>query len=541
MGAFIVFILKSTVCLTVFYLFYKLLLSRETFHRFNRVALLSMVCFSMLIPLCEVKLKKPVAMQQLVADGEGILAMASVTDTAGGKRRASFGLRALLPVYIGGGALCFGWFAFSCLRMFRVMRRGARRRYKGVWLVVTPEPVVPFSWMRHVLISEKDWEESGEAILAHEMAHVENAHSIDLLFVQACILLHWFNPAAWLLRQELRRVHEYEADESVIQKGIDAKRYQLLLIKKAAGAPRFGLVSSSFNHSSLKKRIAMMLKRKSHPWARLKYLYVLPLVACAIAAFARPQIAFEAQAQAPPDTLITRNGVYIDSEELQRNILEGLEKTKVEIDKVEIAKAVVAIDTEEVQRNVLEGLEKAKIRNGVYFDTEEVQRNVLEGLEKAKAEIDKAVAAIDTVEVQRNILEGLEKAKVEIEKAMIKVDSEEPRKAIREEMEQAKAEAQIVKKEMKQAKEEAQIVKKEMKQVKAGIRKIVIKPDPSALSLPQAALVMVDGKEVTREEMERIPPTEIESVTVLKDELADELYGEKAANGVILIELKKNK
>lgn len=97
-------------------------------------------------------------------------------------------------------------------------------------------------------------------------------------------------PAVWLLKQELQNVHEYEADESVIAHGVDAKHYQLLLIKKAVGAQRFTSMANSFDHSKLKKRITMMLKQKSNPWARLKFLYVLPLAAVAVAAFARPEI-----------------------------------------------------------------------------------------------------------------------------------------------------------------------------------------------------------------------------------------------------------
>ena len=101
----------------------------------------------------------------------------------------------------------------------------------------------------------------------------------------------WFNPAVWLLKQELQNVHEYEADESVIAHGVDAKHYQLLLIKKAVGAQRFYLYGQQFSTTvNLKKRITMMLKQKSNPWARLKFLYVLPLAAVAVAAFARPEI-----------------------------------------------------------------------------------------------------------------------------------------------------------------------------------------------------------------------------------------------------------
>ena len=160
---------------------------------------------------------------------------------------------------------------------------------QGIVLFTHREKVAPFSWMKAIVISEADLEESGEAILKHESAHIRNGHSWDLLLAEVCVFFQWFNPAAWLLKQELQNIHEFEADEWVISQGIDAKKYQLLLIKKAVGA-RLYSIANSFNHSSLKKRITMMIKKKSNPWARMKYLYVLPLAAIAVAAFARPEV-----------------------------------------------------------------------------------------------------------------------------------------------------------------------------------------------------------------------------------------------------------
>ena len=149
--------------------------------------------------------------------------------------------------------------------------------------------MAPFSWMGYIVISRKDLEENGREILIHELAHIHNRHSWDLLVADVCIFFQWFNPASWLLKQELQNIHEFEADETVIKEGVDAKQYQLLLIKKAVGTRLYSM-ANSFNHSKLKKRITMMLKEKSSPWARLKYLYVLPVAAIAVTAFARPEV-----------------------------------------------------------------------------------------------------------------------------------------------------------------------------------------------------------------------------------------------------------
>jgi TonB family protein len=143
--------------------------------------------------------------------------------------------------------------------------------------------------MHYIVLSRKDYAENSRAILTHERAHIRLRHSVDLLLADVCILVQWFNPAAWLVKHELQQVHEFEADDEVLRQGIDAKNYQILLIEKAVGTRLYSM-ANSLNQSSLKKRITMMLKKKSNPWARAKYLFVLPLTAAALTAFARPEI-----------------------------------------------------------------------------------------------------------------------------------------------------------------------------------------------------------------------------------------------------------
>ena len=297
MGVFFVYMLKSSVCLAMFYLFYRMLLSKETFHRFNRIALLGVLLLSCIIPLVEVSVQEELVMSQPVMAIEEVMPNeevmtfipASVDFVA--ETSVPFPWKALmLLVYVGGIQFFVLRHLWSLGRMVRLLRASRRETLKGgITLFVHREKVAPFSWMNMIAVSEEDLEENRNTILTHERAHIKNCHSWDLLLAEVCIFLQWFNPAAWLLKQELQTIHEYEADEWVINNGIDAKTYQLLIIKKAVGA-RLYSIANSFNHSSLKKRITMMIKKKSNPWARLKYLYVLPLAAVAVAAFARPEV-----------------------------------------------------------------------------------------------------------------------------------------------------------------------------------------------------------------------------------------------------------
>ena len=289
MGTFLVYILKSSVCLALFYLFYRLLLSKETFHRFNRLALLGVLVLSCVVPFIEVTVQEPSEMAQPFLALEEMVVMEPVV--ALDERPMYFPWKELmLLVYVGGIFFFLVRHMWSLGRMVRLLRTSRRENLEGgILLFVHKEKVAPFSWMKMIAVSEEDLKENGQAILTHERAHIHNRHSWDLLLAEVCIFVQWFNPAAWLLKQELQTIHEYEADEWVIENGIDAKTYQLLIIKKAVGA-RLYSIANSFNHSSLKKRITMMIKKKSNPWARLKYLYVLPLAAVTVAAFARPEV-----------------------------------------------------------------------------------------------------------------------------------------------------------------------------------------------------------------------------------------------------------
>ena len=293
MGIFLVYIVKSSLCLALFYLFYRLLLSRETFHRFNRIALLGITLFSALLPLIRITVEQPMAVAASVMSAEELWLMQqwNVQAVVSEESRVPFSVSiASAMVYLCGIAFLLLRNLWSLSRLLFLIRHSRKVRLEsGAWLVIHRQQLAPFSWMKFVVVSQKDLDEGGRDILIHEQAHIAKGHSWDLLWMEICVWLQWFNPAAWLLKQEIQNIHEYEADEEVLRSGVDARQYQMLLIKKAVGA-RLYSIANSLNHSSLKKRITMMVRKKSNPWARAKYLYVLPLAAVAVAAFARPEI-----------------------------------------------------------------------------------------------------------------------------------------------------------------------------------------------------------------------------------------------------------
>ncbi len=331
MGTFIIYVVESAVCLIIFYIFYKLLLSKDTFHRFNRIGLLCLLILSLVLPAAKTGISLSSGLQnenrsvlsqdlqketgaeqdllQAVAPEISYLnetekeytktfAVETTSDVvvspmeiiSENNRNYSWVVLVLVSIYLTGIISYLVFQIISLIKMFMLMRLSRTafscNEYK---ILAHDKDIAPFSWMNRIVLSEKDLNENGKEIITHELAHINKKHSLDLLIADICISFQWFNPAAWLLKQELQSIHEFEADDMVINQGIDAKKYQLLLIKKAVGTRLYSM-ANSFNHSSLKKRITMMLKKKSNPWARLKYLYILPLSLLTMVAFARPDV-----------------------------------------------------------------------------------------------------------------------------------------------------------------------------------------------------------------------------------------------------------
>ena len=284
MYALMIYSLKVGACLAVFYLFFKLLLSRETFHRLNRIVVLAAMVLSFILPFCVITIYRelPAAPEMPAAE--------QLFEASAEPQPEPFPWdKAAALVFLTGAGATLLWTFGSVFGVIRMIRRGRRERLAdGTVLVRIGRSVTPFSWYRYIVLSEKDLAENGDAIVLHEKAHLRLRHSVDLLLTDLAGCLQWFNPAMWLLRRELRAIHEYEADEAVLDSGVDAKHYQLLLIRKAAGG-RWYSVANSFK---LKNRITMMLRKRSSRWAVARVLFVLPLAGLALGAFARTAYVF---------------------------------------------------------------------------------------------------------------------------------------------------------------------------------------------------------------------------------------------------------
>lgn len=287
MGMFFIYSIKVAICLAAFYLFYKLLLSRDTFHAFNRATLLLLMLLSLVLPFVNISVDEPTVAYDGMVQIEQLLAMGVVDD--GPVPSGPTLIQVLFAIYIIGVALFLVGEICSLVRLHRLISgKYSVTTADGIKIVVIDDDVAPFSWFNNIVISRSDYESGRREILIHEKAHIARRHSLDIMLCNMLLIFQWFNPAAWLLRRELQNIHEYEADEAVIQSGADASEYQLLLIRKAVGERLFSM-ANNLNHNSLKKRITMMLIKKSNPWNRAKILLTVPVAAVAVVAFATPK------------------------------------------------------------------------------------------------------------------------------------------------------------------------------------------------------------------------------------------------------------
>lgn len=287
---FFIYSVKVAVCLALFYLFHKLLMSRDTFHTFNRFAILSMMLLSLVLPLVHLSLDSEAGINRGTVALEGLVAQTVVADGGNGVGEGLSLTQLLLAAYVLGVVLFVGKALLSVGSLLRLIRRARCVEVRnGIRIYTMQGDISPFSWFRYIIMSEKDWQENRREIVLHEMAHIRRCHSMDVAVCNMMIVFQWYNPAAWLLKRELQTVHEYEADEAVLSAGVDATHYQMLLIRKAVGERLFSM-ANNLNHNSLKKRITMMKIKRTNPVQKAKIAFVLPLAAMTVAAFASQKV-----------------------------------------------------------------------------------------------------------------------------------------------------------------------------------------------------------------------------------------------------------
>ncbi len=509
MGTLTLYAVKVAVCLTLLYLPYAVLLRRETFFGFNRSVLLMLLAASFVLPLVHL----PVPREAVPVDWEVLEYLAHTTVGDGAVPVASAGQAvfwtwadAVVLVYIIGVVASMAVHIWNYMRMFCIIRGNSLwiQREEDCTIHCHPGDIPPFSWMDHIMISQKDYEECGREILLHERAHVSLCHSWDTCFVLACKVFQWFNPCVWLLEADLRDVHEYEADRAVLRSGADARNYQLMIRRKAVGDRSYN-IANSLTNSNLKKRIKMMNKNASSPWRRLRLVYVLPVAAFAVTAFARPEAAAvsEQLAEVQPGLVLRTSPVRPET-----TVSAVADTAKVTVVRAETSKLEADIKPENIKHVTFvknKGLMYIETKDGTTY---EIPVDSLTG--KMAGTIKRmAVKGKKSSAKNRKItLAANPECKAAGKNRMQKSDG--------------MAAVRADKMRVRMKKNEKARLNTSVTVVKDGDAKVVI-----------------DGKPSAEESLCNLKSDRIKSITVLKDEAARAAHGAKDKKAVIIVNTEK--
>ena len=259
------------------------LLEKETFHRLNRILILGCLIMSFAIPLVHFTggtnptvdmVRQAVQLPEVLINSDAI--EQSVWSWAD----------IIICIYIIGAVAIFTMTVVQTIRLTRQLRQCEHiTDNRGNTIVLTDCATSPFCLFHYIVMSRDDYANNRSFILTHEQEHIRLRHCIDLVILQVATIIQWFNPFVWLIGKNLKAIHEFEVDEAVLNKGIDATQYQKFLVIKAVGN-RLQPFANNLNKESLKRRIIMMNQKKSNRWMMLKALFIIPVATLAVSVFA---------------------------------------------------------------------------------------------------------------------------------------------------------------------------------------------------------------------------------------------------------------
>ena len=547
MELFLFYLLRVTIAATILYLFFKFILSKRTFHAINRIVVLSIVVMTLVLPLFTVTLPNISFFQPKVeaATTQLTIEQALALLNAGGYTNTSTvdstpaaeipWLKVLGVIYLMGFTVALLRFAISFIRMNRIIRQTQKVRLDdNSLLCISDKKVSPFSWMKFVVLSKDDFTDDSKDIIRHEQAHVSFGHSFDLLFLDMYSLVFWFNPFAWLLRLELQTIHEYQADEKVLDEGANAKNYHLSLIRQCVGEYKFAL-ANNFEYNNLHKRIKMTMKTKSS--SRQKWLYGtigLSVMLCIV--------------------ILSFNGLKAKAADLKEMIQsellpsDSIKKTTPSV--VRIRKVAVknngTVTPQIIIRDTVAPDSKVKVRIRSNEDIRVVGYGtqadgpkpliIIDGVESSQDINPNSVDKIEVLKDASAIQKYGEKGKNGVIIVTTKKNANNPanEKIIISVAEIKNTDTddknQVNKTEEIRTTSYSESVAHQVQSVNNLAIRLNGKVDPNAL-------IIVDGVTALSKD---IDPNKIDKIEVLKGATAIQKYGDKGKNGVVVVTTKKN-
>jgi len=327
MNSFLLFLIKSTLSLSLLYLTFSVLMRKETFFKLNRMVLLVMVLSSLLIPLLYLpQPMQPIAQVYMepifrsnsiptgpVQMNESPISIQSSVTSQEINRPVTVSIQTILFfIYLSGVIVSLLMLVYSICSVLLLFRRARQMDQVGYRLMIVDNELAAFSFGRTILISQHDYDTNAESIITHEQSHIRLGHFYDLMLLETVKVIFWFNPLVYRLMNDLKEIHEFQADDCTLNQGIDATQYQLLIIQKCVGHQKFAL-ANSFNHCQIKNRITMMNKQKTSKAGLWKVATFLPLLALLLMAFGKTGEKVQKNIQPEREMLNQEKTIVIES------------------------------------------------------------------------------------------------------------------------------------------------------------------------------------------------------------------------------------
>lgn len=421
MGAIFSYSLVSGIILILLYIAYKFTMAGERQFALNRVMLFAIYAMALTLPAISPTLKgiqwnapKTAAVEIDLSSDFGAYPVINVADAG------QEWMNVLLWIYVVGVVLATARLIISIARILMLAKRKENRHLdNGYTLMLTDErSFSPFSFMRYIVISKADYEKSKEEILIHETTHLSKHHWIDQMFGNIAAIFLWYNPVAWLMIEELKSIHEYQADEAVIASGTDMRHYQYLLIEKAVGK-RFPSPANSLNHSKLKKRVTMMYKSKPSAMRRMAGIAVIPAAIVALAITDVPAVA-EVVSKAENTSILTVSDGKVSNFSSDEQV-KAKEEAAEEPLKVIAAKAVK--NDKDPQSAIMVPVQNLDEMQVVGYGNPDAKK---EEKETASSGLQNIAYYVNGIETPAEIVESIDPNKIE----SIDVDKSNPQKGI---------------------------------------------------------------------------------------------------------------
>ncbi len=485
MESFAIYIFKSAIWLTVFTSIYYLLLRNERFFFLNRVYLVTGLLVSLLFPLITIRYEVTIANITGAAQFE----IPTITGVEPVANTSVSWQMLLLMLFITGVLYFIIRLTVQSFRIIRIIRKYDNETLGNIKVIKTDIFPASFSFFSYVFVSPSTPESEKREIVTHEIEHIRQHHWIDLILAELLCIIQWFNPMAWIYSHYIRQNHEYLADQMALQKTEDPAIYKAVLLNQLIGGEAIRL-GHLFSYSLNKKRFTMMKNTTIPTVKKLKPLLIIPAMAIVFYAFAQPEYKYEQASQTTdfakesnPIAVISEEGEKVKGVVVQEN---GTPLPGTSIIEVGTHKGSVA-DTK--GHFELTDIEKSSELTFSYvgFKTVRVTSNTEKDM--------RIVMVPDTIVINDGIhVVGYGSNQEGVKEAVKKAEQD--------------------------------------KKVAVNIK--------SGKNNNNKPLFILDGKEISEEELSKIAPESIESINVLKDASSIAKYGEKAADGVVEIFLKKN-